>query len=350
MDCQLGCNPDYKLLVTDRGGGATVAEVEFEELKWGRVLDDVSTAQVTVPAGCCGELGGIRSWRHELHVIRDGDEQWCGPITIAPNCRSGVTLVAWDMFAWLGKRVIRSRRCYDPECGGSAATGPAIAEQLIRDGLDPDDPGLLEYLTVVPGGLLQERDYLANSAYVLNALRDLARGGLDFTAIGRRLLVMPEGATLAATPLLTCEHFLGDVCTTDDGANAATRAVVTGKAADNETVVTGSAGDIDPYYGLLEVLLNDDTVKTASAAQAQAAGLLASSDPSRLLIQPPQGNALDPSAPVCIDQLIPGVKVPVALDCTCREALQEMRLTKLDVTVTAAGEKVAPLLSPVAAA
>lgn len=351
-DCRLGCAKEYNLLITDRCGGSTVAELQFERLTWQRVRDDVSTAQVTVPQGadCCGQLENVRTWRNELHVIRDGEEVWCGPIVVQPNCRSGVTIVAWDMFAWLGKRVIRERRCYDPDCGGTAATGPAIAEQLIRDGLAPDDPCLLDYLTVVPGGLRQERDYLVNSAYVLAALKDLARGGLDFTAIGRRLLVMPEGATLGRTDLLTCDHFMDDVCVTADGANAATRAVVTGKAGDNQTVVSGAAGGVDPYYGLLEVLLDDSTVKTAAAAQAQAAGLLASSDPSRLLVQPPQASALTPDAPVCINELVPGVEVPVALDCTCRGAVQSMRLDKLDVTVTAAGEKVAPLLSPVGAA
>lgn len=349
MSCELGCDPTYNLVITDRCAASTLMEVPFTQLRWQRVQDGVSETQVTVPltGDCCEKLANVRSWRHELHVIRDGDEVWSGPIVLQPNCRSGVTIIARDMFAWLGKRVIRTRRCFDPDCGGTAATGPAIAEQLIQDGLGPDDPCLLDFLTVVAGGLTQERDYLANSDYVLDALVDLAKGGIDFTAIGRRLIVAPNNSTLGRTALLTCDHFLGDVCTTDDGLGSATRAVVTGLAQDGTTVVSGAAGDTDPYYGLLEVLIDDDTVKTAAAAAAQATGLLAKSSPSRLLVQPPQGNGLDPKAPVCISDLVPGVTVPVALDCTCRDTMQDMKLIKLDVTVDANGEKVAPLLSPV---
>jgi hypothetical protein len=345
MGCELGCNPDYRVLITDRCAGSTLMEVEFSELKWGRVLDGISEAQVTVPAGCCGKLADIEPWRHELHIIRDGAEQWTGPITTEPDCRSGVTIVANDMLAWLGVRVVRKAICHDPDCGGTPATGPEIAERIIRDAIEPDDPCLLEYLKVVPGGLPQEREYKAYSAYAYDALTDLAKGGVDFTAVGRQIVVFPEAGTLGELALLTCDHFLGDVCATKDGGSLATRAVVTGKAPDNETVVTGFAGGVDPYYGLVERLLNDDTIKTTAAANVQAQGLIR--NPVPLLIQPPRGNGLDPNAPVCMDELIPGVQMPVSLDCTCRDVTQAMRLVKLDVTVNVDGEKVAPMLSPV---
>lgn len=347
IGCKLGCDPEYHVLVTDRCGGATVAELAFSDLKWGRALDAVSEASVTIPPGKCGRLADVRTWRHELHVIRDNDEVWSGPVTTVPQCRSGTTLVAQDFWAWLGVRVIHNQLCFDPTCGGTAATGVAIAQALIEDALAPDDPCLLKYLHAVAGGTTQERNYAANSAYALDALTDLAKGGLDFTAIGRRLVIMPEGGTLGQLALLTCDAFDGDVCTTEDGGAAATRAVVTGKAADGTTVVSGSAGGVDDYLGLVEVLVNDDSVRTATAAQTQAAGLLQPIPP--LLVQPPQGNGLTAEAPVCINELVPGVLVPVAMDCTCRPAEQMLRLTKLDVSVDAGGEKVAPLLSPVGA-
>lgn len=347
MACVLGCNPSYELLITSRCGRNTIAALtDFNRLTWGRRLDDISQASVTLPGDCCGKLADVRSWANELHIIRDGDEVWSGPITVQPNCRSGVTIIAYDFLAWLGKRVVRIARCYDPQCGGAATDPVLIADQLIRDGLLPDDPCLLDFLTTIPGGTAQDRNYEANSAYVIDSLRDLARGGLDFTAIGRRIVVMPEGHGLGRTALLSCDAFGGDVCSTEDGLAAATRAVVTGKAADGTTVVSGSAGGVDPFFGLLEVLHNDDTIRTEFAADAQAAGLVRSGNPPPLLVQPPQGSALSPEAPVCINELVPGVEVPVVMDCTCREVSQMMRLTQLDVTVTADGESVAPLLVP----
>lgn len=347
MACMLGCAPVYEVLVTNRCGKATVANLgNFERLTWGRVLDDVSQASVTMPGNCCEELANVRSWANELHIIRDGEEVWAGPIVTQPNCRSGVTFVAWDVSGWLDRRVIRARTCFDPDCGGVATDGPGIAERLVTAGFAPDDPCVLPLLTTIRGGPTQERDYLAASNYVMPALKDLAKGALDFTTVGRRIILMPEGYLLGRTALLSCESFGGDVCTTEDGLGLATAAWVQGKLADNVTTVVGSSGGVDPFYGLVEVLQQDDTVRTVQAANRQAAGIVNARNPAPVLVQAPSGSALDPEAPVCISQLVPGVEVPVMMDCTCRQVAQSMRLTKLDVTVDASGELVSPLLIP----
>lgn len=340
----LGSNPTYVALITDRCNGATIAEAKFDQLSWGRALDDVSEAKLTVPAGQCDQLGQVRAWRHELHVIRNDDEVWCGPVVTPAACRTGLTLVAQDPFAWLGVRVVHNTLCYSTDCGGAAAPGVTLAQLIVQDALEPDDPCLLEWLQTYGVGAPQERNYPANGGYALDALKDLSRGGCDFTAIGRRMILMQEGYELAQLPMLTCDHFAGDVCTSDDGYGAATRAVVTGKAPDNTTVVTGSAGGTDDYLGLVEVLLNDDTIKTAAAATTQAQGLLRPVAP--LLVQPPQGSGLTPDAPVGINDLVPGVMAGVTLSCTGRDATANLRLTKLDVSVDANGETVTPLLQP----
>jgi hypothetical protein len=188
------------------------------------------------------------------------------------------------------------------------------------------------------------REYLANSKYVIDALNDLARGSLDYTTIGRRVILMPSGWSLGRTSLLTCEHFQGDVCTTEDGYAAATRGVVKGK---EDSGVLGSAGGVDPYFGLLEVLVSDDRITSSATAADQARGLVNGANPPPLLVQPPDGSALAPDAPVTLAELIPGMTVPLSLNCTCRTASQDMRLMKLRVTVDASGEKVAPLLTPI---
>lgn len=347
MACKLGCGTKYEVVVTNRCGKATVAILtDFTRLTWGRVLDDVSQATVTLPGNCCEALADVRSWANELHIIRDGEEVWCGPIVVAPYCRSGVTLVAWDVSGWLERRVIRTRTSFDPDTGGTAQDGPTIARDLIKFALAPDDPCIQQYVTRIPGGPIQERDYLAGSGYVMPALKDLAKGALDFTTVGRRIILMPEGHALGRTALLSCDSFGDDVCTTEDGLGLATAAWVTGKLADNTTTFTDSSGGVDDFYGLVEVLQIDDTVRTARAARNQAAGIVNARNPAPLLVQPPSGSALSPDAPVCINELVPGVEVPVSMDCTCRAVGQMMRLTKLDVTVDAEGEQVAPLLVP----
>lgn len=338
MACKLGCDPTYQVSITYRGGGGSLGEFDFDRLTWERKLDDVSEARVTLPASCCGTLTQARSWSHELHISRDGDEVWCGPIIAIPSCRSGTTIVAHDMLEWLDHRVIHN----DHTWTGIGAVQAAV--ELIEDGFAPDDPNVLEYLLQVGVGVVGDREYLANSKIVLAALKDLANGSLDFTAIGRRIVVMNSGASLGRTTLLTCDAFQGDVCTTDDGLATVTRGVVTG---DTETGVVGSYGGVDPYFGLLEKLAEDTAIKSAGTATDQARGMVNGANPPPLLVQPPDNGALSPDAPVCISQLVPGVTVPVSVDCTCRTAQQDMRLTGLSVTVDATGESVSPLLTPV---
>lgn len=345
MSCVLGCNPNYEVAVTYRGNGPTLGVFEPEQLSWARNLDDWSEARFQFPAECCGKLSQVRSWSHEMHVIRDGEEVWTGPVVVDANCRSGNTIVARDMWWWLARRVIHN----DHVAASQGAV--SIAAELIRDGFAPDDPDVLAYLTTYGTGILGGRNYQANSRYVIDALKDLAKGSIDFTSVGRRLVVMPQGYKLGQLPLLTCEHFQGDVCATDDGTGAATRAVFTNSqtTSGSDITVLGEAGGTDDYFGLVEVLVSDSSITDPQTAADAARAMVAKGNPPPLLVQPPDGSALSGDTPICINQLVPGVTVPVLLDCTCRTVSQDMRLKRLTVNWSDAGETVAPLLEPVGA-
>lgn len=340
MTCRLGaCRADsYRVIIRDRTG-PEIVELDFTRLQWDRRLDDISQAEVSILPGadCCGKLGGIYPWRHELAISRDGDEVWAGPVRVVADCVSGIVVQASDVLGWLEKRVIHNDHDWTALPGVGAVQA---AEELTIDGFTPDDPDVLKYLFTVGTGVVGGRSYLANSKYVIDALKDLAKGSLDFTTIGRRIILMPSGHELGRTTLVTCEHFQGDVCTSVDGDAAATRAVVTGLG------VTGTAGGVDPYFGLLEILVDDQRIGRQSTADDQAAGLLEGRNPPPNLVQPPQGSGLAPDTPVCLSDLVPGVTVPVSVNCTCRTALQDMRLSSLTVNVTEAGETIAPLLVP----
>lgn len=343
MTCRLGaCRADsYRAIIRQRPysagrGGQEIAELDFTQLQWGRVLNDVSEATVQLPpnADCCGKLADVYPWAHELAISRDGDEAWTGPVRIIADCTSGMVIKASDVLGWTERRVIHNDLTW-------AAIGAVqAARELLEDGYLPDDPDVLKYLFTVGTGVVGGRSYLANSKYIIDALKDLAKGSLDFTTIGRRVVLMPSGHELSRLPLLTCDHFAGDVCTSLDGDDAATRTVVTGLG------VTGTAGGVDPFFGLIEQLVDDQRIGLQSTADGQAAGLLEGRNPPPLLVQPPQGSGLAPDSPVCLADLVPGVTVPVSVNCTCRSALQDMRLTALSVTVDASGETIAPTLAP----
>lgn len=340
MTCRLGaCKADsYRVIIRDRSG-PEIAELDFTQLDWSRTLDAVSEATVQVPAGaaCCGKLADVWPWRHELAISRDGDEVWTGPIKTPVNCVSGGTIKAEDSLTWLGRRIIHN----DHDWSGLDVGAVQAAVELIQDGFAPDDPNVLKWLTQFGTGVIGGREYVANSKYVLDALDDLAKGSIDYTTIGRRIIIMPAGYELGRTTLLTCEHFNGDLCTTVDGDAFTSRAVVTGLG------VTGEAGGVDPYFGLVETLVDDQRIGRLSTANGQAAGLLNGKNPPPTLVQPPNGSGMSPDAPICLEDLVPGVTVPVSINCTCRPAIQDMRLTQLKVTVTASGESIQPLLTPI---
>jgi hypothetical protein len=250
MGCRLGCSPEYEATITYRGGDRPLMTIDPESITWGRVQDNYSEARVEISSTCCGKLADVEAWAHELHIARNGDEVWCGPVLIDASCRSGTTIIARDLLWWLNRRVIHSDHI-------SASQGAVdVARELIFDGYGPDDPNVLPYLDIAGVGVLGGREYLANSKYVLDVLRDLARGSIDFTAIGRRIVVRRQGTSLGRTALLTCESFQGNVCATQDGSAAATRGIVTGDL-DADPNNVGIAGGVDPYYGLIEVLQSD---------------------------------------------------------------------------------------------
>ena len=340
MTCRLGeCTADsYRVVVRDRTGAEIVELSDYTDLTWDRRLDDISQAQVTLPANssCCGKLANVYPWRHEIAISRDSDEVWVGPIRQIGDCTSGMIIKATDVLGWLERRVIHNDHDWTVALLGAVQA----AEELVIDGFAPDDPDVLKWLTTYGTGVIGGRSYLANSKYVYDALKDLAQGSLDFTTIGRRIVLMESGYELSRTTLLTCDHFQGDVCTAVDGDDAATRTIVTG------TGVTGTAGGVDPYFGLVELLVDDDRIGRQATADDQAAGLLEGRNPPPLLVQPPQGAGLAPDAPLCLADLVPGVTVPVSVNCTCRPALQDMRLTQLSVTVNDSGETIAPTLAP----
>lgn len=338
----LGCPENYTVAFHDnRGEVPQGAAVEPASVAWNRVLDDTSDAQVVVEVSdteCCETMSNVRTWCNDMSIYRDATLVWQGPLSQISYEGDTVTLQAKDITAWLARRAIHN--ALDFTATGLGATDLAlIAEAIVRDAFAPHDPNVLQYLTVIASGIIGERKYSANAGYSGDELRELARTGVDFTAIGHRLILAGE-MPLGRLATLDDEHFAGALRVIEDGTAAVSRAIVIGEG------VSAMAGGVGPC-GLIERLVKEDAIRDVPSAQAEADALVAGGTPTPLFLEVPDGSRLTPDAPVDIMELVPGVVMPVASTQTCRSVSALLRLTKLAVTFTSTdGEAVAVTLAP----
>ncbi|MFF4755547.1 hypothetical protein ACWD5R_32030 [Streptomyces sp. NPDC002514] len=318
-----GCGT-HTARVVDRDG-ATVAEADvLTEVEWSRELDEYSSARVLVePSGdCCNRLQDVRAWRHELHIFRDGARVWRGPV-IQPEWRNGeVEIFATDVLAWLDRRVPHNSIAF----GDSDLT--EIAEWLIEDGFAPDDPGH-EVHIAGPAGVIGGRTYSERVGQTGDHLRDLAEAGLDYTAHGSTIILLPENYR-ESVGRLTDADFPEGLVVAEDGSNVITRWIVAG---DEEADVMEEAGGTDAYYGLLERYVEQTSVKSSASALATARAKLRASLPAPLFLDT-QEVTLSPDAAVDVPTLIPGWCLDVTSTATCRTVVQRLKIIGVRVTET----------------
>lgn len=337
-----GCG-SHSAQILDRSG-AVVAEAQvLTSVTWARVLDDTSSATVVISpddVNCCGRLGEVRSWRHSLAIWRDGQPVWAGPILQPQWTLEGLEIIAADVLAWLDRRVPHESMTF------GAADLTSIAEWLIEDGFRPDDPGH-RVRTVAPSRVRGDRRYVHRVGQTGDHLRDLADTGLDYTAVGSTILLLPEDHT-ASVGALTDADFPEGLGVEEDGADLATRWIVQGADTEDGDPVIGEAGGTHPYYGLLERYVEETSVLDEFSAIAAARSRLRGSMPVPVWLSTEQVT-LSPEAAVNVPDLVPGWCVDVSTAATCRQFAGRMKIVGLEVKEDEDGESIQLHLAPTGA-
>lgn len=319
---QLGC-ASHSYVVRDRSGGRVSAAGVLTDVEWHRVLDDVSTARVSVAGGldCCGDLSAIRTWRHTLELHRGNQFVWAGPITQIEWTREGVTIDAVDIIGLLDRRVPHQNFTF------TGTDLNDIARELIEDGFAPDDPG--HNVSIIgPANVTGGRQYARGVGQVGDHLRDLADAGIDFTAVGNNIVLLPE-TFCAVVGRLSDVDMPSGLVIAEDGTALATKWYVGGQS----VAVLGEAGGSDAYYGLLERYIEQTTITdTASATEAAESKLRASSTAPVFIDT--QQVTLSPTAPVAVEQLVPGWCIDITSSETCRRITQRLKIVGVDVRET----------------
>lgn len=343
--------------VYDRGGQTRVGMIDpVASVSWGRVTNDISAATVATlnpGAECCRMLGQVEPGRHELVVYRGRDRVWEGPIMRTEFGRDGVVLHADDVLRYTYRTILRAG--YD-----DSSTPRPIEERarLILIGELARHEALTPPINVVPylrtyalGQTRESRMIFPFQKTLYEELEDLGSDtGLRYATVGRRIVVWDrDDDRLGRTDRLADTDFAGNPVLSAYGMELGTFAAAT----DGEGHY-GWVGAPDPYYGLWEHL---ETVWEEGEAageapnrqvlQEQARLNLAGRNPTPTRLNMPAGASLDPRAPVTLDQLVPGVRVPVRAELACRTVVQEQVVHEMQVSEDSDGETITLTLTQV---
>lgn len=340
----LGCGT-YEALVLTRGGRSIVCSIPWSTVDWTRVLDDTSegkTSTIGLPENCCDDLAQIRAWRHELALYRDGELVWVGPIYLPKAPPDQYEVSARGLTSWWDHRLIHEDHNYT--VGTDLAT---IFEDLAADAMAPDpSPGLV--VATTPCGVLGTMDILATQHLMAGPkLRELAKIGIDWTEVGRSVLVGGAVVPTASIGTFLDEHFVTPPTPRIDGSAQANAWLVKGSgggAAGDEVYAYDSDPTAAVVDGLLESVASVSTIENYESALAAAQSRVALTTEVIAV----ENCVLTPDAPFTIDQLVPGATCRLALEETCIPVFGSYRLQKVAGHASSPdGEKITLTFQPI---
>jgi hypothetical protein len=361
---RLGCGTPL-VFITSRCNSSMTCQLEMSDitkLSWTRRLDEVSEALVEIGLSgdsaqtCCQCLATVEPWCHELHIWRDGDEVWVGPIEAIKYERERITIKARDALAWLAVRIPPSDVEFQttPSLGiaGPASDLTDIAEYIITRAFAQDvaegKTCEVDHLFMTQTGEVIEFFSEAYNQTSLEILLDVVGGTkLNVTVLGRTI-ILTSSNNFSLTPLglLNDEHIMGDVEITKDGNLQANRVFV-----HYEGDGGFPATDIAPdryCYSLLERFADGSGLQRIEDAQVAATGHVLSSYITPRILDIPAGSRLSPDTPWTINQMVPGTKVDVAITRLCIQLTQSFTLIGINVEYSESeGELIGIELKPI---
>lgn len=354
LECQV-----HTAFVYDRGGARRILEIDpLTSVQWERLRDDISTAQVTVVnpgPDCQRAMLSVHPHRHELVIFRGKERVWEGPITRMAWHRDRIEIEAKDVFHYAYRTIMRAAyaNAHPNVITTIQRAVNVLGGELVRkEALDPPI-NVLPYVTAytTTGDSETSKSTVPYESTVYDDIDAMAwRSGLDYTVVGRRILLFDTHTVFYTTPQVSEQDFLGEIIVTQYGMEHATIAAVT-----SSTGVTSQTGGVDPYYGEWEILDNayeEDgaTVPTAAALLSQAVRNLDGRNPVPLHVRVPDGSLLNPNGVLTMADLVPGVRIPLRATLLTMQIAQLQKLDRVVVSESGDdGEKIAVTLSPASA-
>jgi hypothetical protein len=326
----LGCTRSYQCFIADRSGQTLLFDLPFTDLTWERVESETSkaTAEAKGISGvalseCCTMLEDVDAWSNELHIYRNAERVWRGPIVGMGLDDSGFSLQAEDISAWLAERRLHSNHSH------AQVDLAIIFAEYISDAMSVDP---IPNLTVAAGraGVYGTRVVKARDRKIARAeIDELARTGISWTVLDGTMIV--TGVAPVGDPLSLYDvHFQGIGKVTVDGSMATEVTVLGSGGTSSEQGPVGVAVTPDPAiierYGVHEVVVSETTIKDPESAFVAARNRLGRlARPAALF----SGGQLTDDFPLTQNEIVPGLSIDAHLVEQCRVVDGAYRLTKV---------------------
>jgi hypothetical protein len=342
---------NHTAFIYDRGGmRQQVALTPLQRIKWERRRDDISTATAflsTPGEECAKQLGLIESGRHELVIFRGEQRVWEGPINRIAYKGDTVEIFASDVMWYVNRTAMRAEyNNANPHQGYVIDRVQRImnTELARKEALDPPINVLphVQYLYATPrtDARTAARTLAMQSTIFEHIDNYAARGGLDYTVVGRRILFWDVHQAIGQTAAVSRSDFLDDPVITQYGAELATQVYITdGKGH------YGQYGAVDPYYGEWEMVQDaydennagpdDSPDPTVGEMNSQASRIWSQTRRPPLVVRIPDNTTLNPDGALSIEDLVPGVWVPLSAQLPGRTVSQMQKLDNMSVEETA---------------
>jgi hypothetical protein len=354
----LDCVSLHRAFLVDRGGSNRWHQIDQMDLvRWNRIRDDISDALIRVggtsASAQASQLAAIEPGRHELVIYRGTKRVWEGPITRSEYRGASVEIAAKDVMYYVKNTAMRSG--YDNSYPRTTTVIDRIVriltKELARKEKMSPKYNILPHV-VAHHSVGEARTSTKTEPYqsgVWDHIDDLAaKSGIDYTVIGRSIHLWDTSDPLGITATVTQADFLGDVVVTVYGSELVTRAIAT----DGQGGYGIAGPEIDPYYGEWERVDSsyDETEGGPKPTQAelnsQAQRNKAGHNPTPLQVRVPDNSSLNMKGVLTVDDLVPGVFMPLLATQTHRSVSQMQKLESVKFEETKDGETVSVSLFP----
>lgn len=368
------CVEKHTVYIFDRGGMTRLAQiVDVSSVRWGRDRDAVSEATVIVRGSACSAqaetLAAIEPKRHEMVIYRGADRVWEGPVWRVAWHADSVEINAHDVLQYVFGTPLsktydnRYRAVYNEE--GEVVevlSEPTEVTTRIEEILEYElqrweilDPpaNILPYLEIhhFPNEAKTTAYTIPYEMTVGEHMANLAHyGGIDYAAVGRSIHVWDVNRHLGRTRMITEADFLGsEVILTAYGSEHTQYSYVIGNSG-----LFGSAvnpNNLD-YYGPWTIINTayseegDAEEPTQAELDSQAQRGLAARSPVPVEVRVPDNSSIRLNETLTINDLVPGVQIPVLATLNARQMSQLQKLDLLTVTEDETGENVQVTLVP----